>query len=826
MLNLSRWVRNYRAGSRGFAELVPWMLLVADDVVMCKDGSLLAMFQFSGVHLEACAPGEDERIVASLEHALRAFDERCALWWIVDRRRAPATVAGGFPDPVSSRIEQLWCAELERQAPHVNRHFLAIAMAPAAAAAAWVDGFVQSVRRTPAEAVRRAFDRRHAFAIEAARIDRDHARLSGAIEAFAETVPLLGLRRLSGSALLSALHDRASPASEGQAVEMPSPPCYLDAWLPDNQLDVGRDSLCFSHLDAEPVRMAALAIKGWPGATWPGMLDELLSVPGEITAVSALRLEHPQRAARRIRDAERHQRNLRKGAMAYLREAITREESAQVDAGRVRLAEEAAEALATLTAEGATFGHACLTVLVRATDADTLAQTLRECGTRLRRRGFLLLRERANLLGAFSVSLPGQWALTPRWHLVSGANACDLAPLRSEAAGPAGNAHLSRQLGSPQPVLTHLPAADGTRIAFDLHVEDVGHALLLGPSGSGKSVLLNFLLAQARRYPGVRVCLFDRDYAARVPTLLQGGSHVDFGREAGSPRLNPLARLDDARERAWVAQWVAMLLGDEARSPLALRALTASIDLLAAQPRELWRLRALAALLPPTLGAALSPWVGEGGFARYFDHPEDTLDFGALACIELGALFREPIVAAAVLEYAFHRLDRSLDGSPAFVCVDEAWSVLGDSRFAARLGDWLRTLRKRNASVILATQSLAEIDGSPVLPVILDNVPTRIHLANPHVHAQRRLYVERLGLTEAQLARIRDLRPCGEAYVMQPGRAWRVQCRFPPAVLAALRSDPAAQRLFLGVQAQGGADWIERYLAQAGGEDAGARVPA
>lgn len=815
MLNLGRWLRNYRHGSRGFAELVPWMLLVTDDVVLCKDGSLVALYEFAGVHLEACAPGEETRVTRALEHALRAFDERCSLWWIVDRRRAPPARPGSFPDPVSAMIDRHWCAALERQGPYVNRHLFAVCLAPATGAATWLETFAQGRRSGLLGTLVRSFDRREAFALEAARIDRDLARLASLLEAFAEGVPFLGLRRLAGGALLAALHDRASPASEGQPVRGLPMPCYLDAWLPDNQLEVGRDILRFSHLNESALRVAALAIKGWPAETWPGMLDELLSVPGELTVVGVLRIEHPQRAARRIRDAERHQRNLRKGVMAYLREAATREESAQVDAGRVRLAEDAAEALAAITAEGAVFGHACLTVIARSTDAEALAQTLRECGTRLRRRGFLLLRERVNLLGAFTVSLPGQWALTPRWHLVSAANACDLAPLRTQASGPPDNAHLSRQLGSPQPVLTHLPALDGTRIAFDLHVDDVGHTLLLGPSGSGKSVLLNFLLAQARRYPGVRICLFDRDYAARIPTLLQGGAHIDLGRESRAPRLNPLARLADLDERAWVARWVAMLMGEVAARPEARRALTEAIDLVAAQPPQAWRLRALAAMLPAPLAAALAPWVGDGGFARYFDHPDDALDLGALACLELGALYRESAVAAAFLEYAFHRLERTLDGTPAFVCIDEAWSVLGDARFAARLGDWLRTLRKRNAAVILATQSLAEIEASPVLPVILDNVPTRIHLANAHVHAQRRLYVERLGLTEAQLARIRDLRPGGEAYVMQPGRAWVLQCRFPPPLLAALRSDPLAQRLFRRVQAQGGDDWIDRYLAQA-----------
>ena len=132
VLNVGRWLRNYRRGSRGYAELLPWMALLTEDVVLCKDGALLALYEFSGAHLEAADPGEASRGAGALEQALRAFDERCGLWWIVDRRRSPPVCPGVFPDPISAAIEQQWCAELGRQAAYANRHLLGVCLAPAA----------------------------------------------------------------------------------------------------------------------------------------------------------------------------------------------------------------------------------------------------------------------------------------------------------------------------------------------------------------------------------------------------------------------------------------------------------------------------------------------------------------------------------------------------------------------------------------------------------------------------------------------------------------------------------------------------------------------
>ena len=485
------------------------------------------------------------------------------------------------------------------------------------------------------------------------------------------------------------------------------------------------------------------------------------------------------------------------------------------------------------------FGHCSIVVLARGRDAADLDETLRDAAGRLRRLGYPVIRERLNLLAAFSVSIPGQWAMSPRWFFVSGANLADLAPIRSCPAGSPSNAHLSEQCGHLQPALALLPTDARTPFHFDLHVGDVGHALVLGPSGSGKSVLMNFLLAQGRKYPGSKVFIFDKDHSCRIPTLLQGGLHVDAGSGHQPLRVNPLERLCDPAEREWLAGWLELLLTarGHAMGSDDDRALREALDLLSAQPPGAWRLRSLVPLLPGRLAGELEAWVGDGALARYFDHAgngwpasggsgehlqadqDPAVHPSEFTCIEIGRLFATPRVAGAFLDYAFRRVERSLDGSPTLIYVEEAWFMMSEPLFCQRLNDWLRTMRKRNAAVVLATQSLEEIHASPIFASVVDNIPTRIYLANPNAAAHARLYLERFGLNAAQLDRIRHACPKRDYYLTQPGRSRLASIMFPPRLLAALRSDPRAQAAFERHRAGAAPGWQQDYLDELAGHD-------
>ncbi len=304
-------------------------------------------------------------------------------------------------------------------------------------------------------------------------------------------------------------------------------------------------------------------------------------------------------------------------------------------------------------------------------------------------------------------------------------------PLSAVWAGPARDDHLAA------PPLLHARTDGATPFRFSLHVGDVGHTLVVGPTGAGKSVLLAMMALSFRRYAGAQVFAFDFGGSIRAAALGMGGDWHDLGGQAGqggggAPALQPLAAIDDLDERAWATNWLAALLAREgaAITPQVRDHLWSALGALASAPVEERTLSGLAALLQVNaLKLALQPYCVGGASGRLLDAEGESLGGGDVQAFETEGLIGSP-GAPAVLAYLFHRLERRLDGRPTLVIVDEGWLALDDPGFAQQLREWLKTLRKKNASVIFATQSLADIKDNAIAPAIIESCPTRVFLPN------------------------------------------------------------------------------------------------
>jgi type IV secretory pathway VirB4 component len=113
---------------------------------------------------------------------------------------------------------------------------------------------------------------------------------------------------------------------------------------------------------------------------------------------------------------------------------------------------------------------------------------------------------------------------------------------------------------------------------------------------------------------------------------------------------------------------------------------------------------------------------------------------------------KEHGAAPAVLAYLFHRVEGRLDGSPTLMIIDEGWLALDDPTFGAQLREWLKTLRKKNASVVFATQSLADIETSAIAAAIVESCPTRLFLPNERaIEPQITSIYRRFGLNDRQI---------------------------------------------------------------------------
>lgn len=724
-------LREYRRKAAVLADFLPWAGLVAEGVVLNKDGSFQRTARFRGPDLDSATAAELVAAAARLNSVFRRLGSGWAVFVEAQRVAADTYPQGAFPDPVSQLVDEERRAQFEEAGAHFeSRYFLTFLFLPPAERTATAERWLYEGgegRQVDWREVLRGF------------VDRTD-RILALVEGFAAEVAWL-----SDLETLSYLH--ATVSTNRQQVRVPETPMQLDVLLADQPLAGGLEP----RLGAAHLRV--LTISGFPTETWPGLLDELnrLAFPYR-WATRAICLDKTD-AARLVGRIRRQWFSKRKSIAAILKEVLTNEASALVDTDAENKALDADAALQDLGAD--LVGHAYVTATVVVWDevAATADAKLRLVEKVIQARDFTCMAETVNAVDAWLGSLPGHAYANVRQPPISTLNLAHMIPLSAVWAGPERNDHLGG------PPLLYGQTDGSTPFRLSIHVGDVGHTLVVGPTGAGKSVLLALVALQFRRYPGAQVFAFDFGGSIRAAAFAMGGDFHDLGgalADAGEAgvALQPLAAIDDPAERNWAAEWLAALLAREgvAITPEAKDHLWSALGSLASAPATERTLTGLSVLLQSVaLKRALQPYTVAGPWGRLLDAETERVGEAEVQAFETEGLVGSA-AAPAVLAYLFHRIEGRLDGRPSLVIVDEGWLALDDATFGAQLREWLKTLRKKNASVVFATQSLADIEASAIAPAIIESCPTRLLLPNERaLEPQIAATYRRFGLNDRQI---------------------------------------------------------------------------
>lgn len=702
-------LREYRRRGAQLADFLPWAALVADGVILNKDGSFQRTARFRGPDLDSATGSELVAAAARLNNVLRRLGSGWAVFVEAQRNPAEGYPSSVFPDPVSALVDEERRALFEEEGAHFeSRYFFTFTYLPPSERSGRAHAWLYEGRQVAGvdwPEVLRGF------------IDRTE-RLLALLEGFVPEAVWL-----SDTETLTYLHSTVSTARHRVAV--PETPMHLDVLLADRPLVGGLEPrLGRAHL-------RVLTVSGFPSSTWPGLLDELnrLAFPYR-WSTRAICLDKVD-AAKVLTRIRRQWFAKRKSIMAILKEVLTNEASALLDTDAQNKALDADEALQELGAD--LIGHAYVTATVCVWDEDpaTAEAKLRLVEKTIQGRDFTCTVETVNAVDAWLGSLPGHAYANVRQPPISTLNLAHMAPLSAVWAGPDRNEHL----GGPPLLLAKTEGS--TPFRFSLHVGDVGHTMVVGPTGAGKSVLLALMALQFRRYAGAQVFAFDFGGSIRAAALAMGGDFHDLGGALGDDpnlgvALQPLARTDEPAERAWAAEWLCAILGREGIDliPEVKEHLWTALESLATAPAAERTLTGLSVLLQSNaLKRALQPYTIAGPWGRLLDAEHERLGVGSVQAFETEGLVGSA-AAPAVLAYLFHRVASRLDGRPTLVIVDEGWLALDDPTFGAQLREWLKTLRKKNASVVFATQSLADVETSRIAASIIESCPTRIFLPN------------------------------------------------------------------------------------------------
>ncbi|WP_017670754.1 conjugal transfer protein TrbE [Blastomonas sp. AAP53] len=736
-------LREYRHKASRLADFLPWAALIAPGVVLNKDGSLQRSARFRGPDLDSATPAELIAASGRMNSALRRLGSGWTLF--VEAVRSPALdyPQGTFPDPASALIDQERAAQFAEQGSHFeSRYYLTFVWMPPAEDAARAEGWLYENKS------RSGYDPRQMLALF---IDRT-CRLLNLIEG-----TMAEAAWLDDGETLTYLHNCVSTRRHN--VRVPETPMYLDGLLADLPLIGGLEP----KLGQDYLRTAT--VNGFPSATFPGILEELNALSFEYRwSTRAIMLDKTD-AGRVIGKIRRQWFAKRKSLAAMLKEIMTNEPAVLLDSDASNKADDADLALQELGAD--INGMAYVTASITVWDEDPLlaAEKLRQVEKVIQSRDFTLVMETTNAVEAWLGSVPGHLYANVRQPLISTLNLAHIIPAAAVWAGPEQDKHLDA------PALLHARTQGSTPFRLSLHVGDVGHTLVVGPTGAGKSVLLALMALQFRRYAGAQIFAFDFGGSIRAATLACGGDWniLDSGDATVPPdvQLQPLARVDDLGERSWAAEWLhAVLLGQDFNlDPSTKDYLWSALTSLGSAPVAERTLTGLNVLLQSNkLKQALSPFCIGGPFGHLLDSEGERLGDSRFQTYEIEGLAHSP-AAPAVLMYLFHRIESRLDGSPTLIVIDEGWLVLDSPEFSARLREWLKTLRKKNASVVFATQSLADVEVSPIASAIIESCPTRIFLPNERACELQILAIyRRFGLNDRQIELIAQAMPKRDYY--------------------------------------------------------------
>jgi type IV secretion system protein VirB4 len=770
--------------------MLPFARHMDNITLTTRDGDLMQIIHLQGFPFETADTEELNYRKTVRDAMLRSLaTSRLVLYHHIIRRRADPDLEGTFTNAFTRSIDRAWKGRISSKKLLANDLFLTLVRRPSQGQMGWLDSLLQA--GTAADS--------------ASNRARERRELDAARESLLAALSPYGPRVLSvydsPQGKCSELLELFACIYNGYYRPVPLATRDVSDAVPCRRISFGSEALELAPASGQRESFGAIiSLKEYPPHTSPGQFDNLMRLPHEFVLTESFAFADRQNAL--------DQMNL---ALRRMRAADDDARTLQAD---LVLAKD------DLSAGRSAFGEHHITVLVRADELETLGEAAGEIRAAFSEVGAIAVREEAALEPSFWAQFPGGFKFIPRRSLISSANFAGMASFHNHPLGQAQANHWG-------PAVTVLETTASSPYFFNFHRGDLGNFLIIGPSGAGKTVLMNFLLAQAQKF-NPRIVFFDKDRGAEI-FLRAMGARYEVLRPGRPTGFNPLQLPDSPANRRFLQSWCARLLTShgEVLSSDDLAVISDAVSANFDQSPGLRRLRFFRELFtglrrPSTgdLAARLSPWVGSGDRAWLFDNETDQIDLNArMVGFDMSQVLDDPLIRTPAMMYLFHCVEQRLDGDPTIIVVDEGWKALDDEVFVARIRDWEKTIRKRNGIVGFATQNAGDALESKIASAIIEQSATHIFLPNPKAQAED--YCRGFGLTAHELDLIRTLPDTSRCFLIKHGRdsvVARLNLSGLRELLTVLAGNEQTVRLLDDLRAELGddpANWLPRLLAEA-----------
>ncbi|MGO6855011.1 VirB4 family type IV secretion/conjugal transfer ATPase (plasmid) [Rhizobium leguminosarum] len=805
-------LRLFRHTAPSFADLVPYAGLVDNGIILLKDGSLMAGWYFAGPDSESSTDFERNE----MSRQINAIMSRLGSGWMIQVEAVRlATVdyatAGKshFPDRVTRAIDEERRAHFEREQGHFeSRHAIIATYRPTEQRRSRLSKYLYSDegsrRRSYADTVlflfRNAIRELEQYLANIVSIRRMLTR---------EIAERGGARVARYDELLQFI--RFCVTGENHPVRLPDIAMYLD-WVATAELQHGLSPRVESRF------LGVVAIDGLPSESWPGILNGLDAMPLSYRWSSRFIFLDAEEAKVRL---ERTRKKWQQKVRPFF-DQLFQTQSRAVDQDAMAMVAETEEAIAEASSQLVAYGYYTPVVVLFENDPELLNEKVEAIRRLIQAEGFGARIETLNATDAYLGSLPGNWYCNIREPLINTRNLSDLIPLNTVWSGNPQAPCPFYPPGSP-PLMQ--VATGSTPFRLNLHVDDVGHTLVFGPTGSGKSTLLALIAAQFRRYENAQIFAFDKGRSMLPLTLAAGGDYYDVGGdEDTSLSFCPLAELSSDADRAWASEWIESLVAMQGITitPDHRNAISRQIGLMAVAPgRSLSDF--VSGVQMREIKDALHHYTVDGPMGQLLDAETDGLALGLFQTFEI-----EQVMSMGernlvpVLTYLFRRIEKRLTGAPSLILLDEAWLMLGHPVFRDKIREWLKVLRKANCAVLLATQSISDAERSGIIDVLKESCPTKICLPNGAAREPgTREFYERIGFNQRQIQIVASAIPKREYYVASPDGRRLFDMALGPLTLSFVgASSKDDLKRIRALHEEHGPEWPLHWLQQRGIKDA------
>ncbi len=801
-------VSQHRSKDESFADLLNYAAVVDDGIIVNKNGSFMAAYIYRGDDNGSSTNAQREWVAEAINRAMVPLGSgwMCHVDCVRDETsNYIAPQLSKFPDPISAAIDQERRRTFEARGSVYDSHFvITLTFFPPLLSK---QKFVELMFDDETDKVTKATRTRSLIRDFKNSLSNFESRLSSAL--YLERLGQIDELNEDGTSTAydQFLHHlQLCISGESHPVVLPKTPAYLDNYIGGKELYSG----VIPKLGDKYIQV--VSIEGFPPESTPGMLTILGELQLSYRWSTRFIFMEPYEALNHL---DKFRKKWRQKVRGFF-DQVFGTGNGPIDQHALAMVEDAEAAMAEVNSGHVSYGYYTSLVVLMSEDREQLEQSSLYIEKRIQQLGFVARIETVNTLDAFMGSLPGHGEENVRRPLIHTLNFADLIPVSSIWTGLD---YAPCPLYAPGlPPLMHCLTDGNTPFRLNLHVRDLGHTAIFGPTRTGKTTLVSLIYAQLMRYEGMSLYGFDKGLGLFPVTKACGGDHYTIAGEGSGLSFCPLQYLDSTNDRAWATDWIETMLklnGIEIK-PEQRNEIAAAIKSMHADGSKTLT-DFVSVVQDIEIRQALQQYTLEGSMGHLLDASEDSLELSRITTFEIEELMDlDEKYALPVLLYLFRRIEKSLHGQPAAIVLEEAWLMLGHPAFSARVRSWLKSFAKKNCALILVTQNISDAANSGILDVITESTATKIFLPNVNAREEMasNLYT-RMGLNNRQIELISTAIPKRQYYFVSAEGARLFELALGPLQLAFVGAgdlDSIAQMRRL--EKVHGSSWPEQWLMQ------------